>query len=235
MAIVIGRSAQKPLRKELLTLMLLLASPVLVAALMLEWTGGNDSLAMAAGVGAALLLLTLAAYWRLNPLVMQRVFRPATFRRHIAGHKAVIDSLSRLDDNCVVFNNLIIELFSVEHLVVSARGIFVISKVRQKEPLRVVDNILFAGGKRLERLTGNTWRLCHLLAIVLKKWFKIDHLPQPVLVVDHHQGGPDEYDGIAIVTDRELPDYIRRSKPVLTAETAGGLVHFLKRRYSGLV
>ena len=235
MAIVIGHPAQKPLRKELITLMLLLAAPLLVAVLMLEWTGGSDSPAMAASVGAALLLLTIVAYWRLNPLVMQRIFRPAVFKRHIARDKAVIDCLTRLGNDCVVFNNLIIELLSVEHLVVSTRGIFVISKVRQNGPLRIEDNILFACDKRLERLSGNAWRLCHLLSIILKKWFKIDHLPQPVLVVDHQQDGPCEYDGIAIVTDRELPNYIRRSKPVLTTETAGGLVHFLKRRYAGLV
>jgi hypothetical protein len=235
MAIVIGHPAQKPLRSELITFMLLLAAPLLVAALMPEWTGGKDSPAMAASVGAALLLLTIVAYWRLNPLVMQRIFRPATFKRHIVRHNAVIDSLARLEDDCVVFNNLIIELLSVEHLVVSTRGIFVIGKVHQNGPLRVVDNSLFAGSKRLERLTVNTWRLCHLIAIILKKWFKIDHMPQPVLVVDYRQGGPDEYDGIAIVADRDLPEYIRRFKPVLTTETAGGLVHFLKRRYAGLV
>lgn len=190
---------------------------------------------MAASIGAALLLLTLAAYWRLKPLVMQRIFRPATVTRYIACHNAVIDSLTRLNDDCVVFNNLIIELLCVEYLVVSTCGIFVIGKVRQNGPLRVEDNILFAGDKRLERLTGNTWRLCHLLSMILKKWFKIDHLPQPVLVIDQRQGGPDEYDGIAIVSDRELPEYIRRFKPVLTTETTGGLVHFIKRRYAGLV
>lgn len=233
MAIVIGHPAQKPLRGELISLSLILAAPVLVAGLMLEWTGGQDSPAMAASVGGALLLLTLAAYWRLNPMVMQRIFRPATFNRQILRHNAVIDSLSRLGDDCVVFNNLIIELLRAEHLVVSTKGVFVIANVRQKGRLHVEGDRLLAGGRSLERMTGNTWRLCHLLSMILKKWFKIDCLPQPVLVADYQQGGAVAYDGMAIVTPRELAQTIRRADTALTTEAAGGLVHFLKRRYAG--
>ncbi len=42
--------------------------------------------------------------------------------------KLVIDELSKLDDNYFIINDFSFELFHVEHLVVSDKGMFVVSK-----------------------------------------------------------------------------------------------------------
>ncbi len=232
MATVFGHPMQKPLRQELVSLGILLTIPALVAFLMMEWTGGDAGPAVAVSVGGGLGLLMLVVYWRLNPMAVQRIFRPAAFQRNFARQRAVLQNLSRLDHGCVVFNDVTLELLRVEHLVITTGGIFVIGKVHREGGLHIVKNTLFAGDHTLETLTGNIWRQCHLLNIILKKWFNTDYMPKPVLVVQGSDGGLHGYDGMVIVTPEALPGFISRAEPVLDTETAGGLVHFLRRRYA---
>ena len=83
-----------------------------------------------------------------------------------------------LDDNYFIFHDMTFELFHIENLVISTRGIFVVAKIREKEPLHVENDVLYAGDTPLDTLTGNVWRICHLINIVYKKTYKEEIMPK---------------------------------------------------------
>ncbi|TKB05846.1 hypothetical protein [Desulforhopalus sp. IMCC35007] len=233
MANVFGKIERKGLKQDLVPLGILLAVPFVVVSIMFD--SGNDTMTelMTIGtVGAALTLLLVFVYARINPRSFQRIFQPAAYERCLSMDKSVIGVLGQLDDTYHVFNNFIFELCGVEHLVVSKRGIFVISKVTHKGELRIKNNVLFADDKPLETLTGNTWRICHLVNIILKKWFKIDYLPQPVLVsFNNNPSTLCDYDRMAIVAPTELPVLIKERCRELDPEIAYGFANFIRDRY----
>ena len=234
MAYVFGYPKQKPLKQDLITLGILLAVPAVVISMMFDASGDlATELATAGSVGGALMLLLLFAYARMNPKSLQRVFKPQAYQRSLARDKAVVDNLAALDDTHFVFNDIIFELFGVEHMVVSEGGIRVIGKVASEDGLRVDNNTLFAGDKSLETLTGNTWRVCHLVNIVLKKWFEVYYMPQPVLVTPRKdQSKIRDFDGIAIVSSDELPGLFSNGGQALKPEAATGFAKFVKERYA---
>lgn len=234
MAYVFGYPEQKPLKQDLITLGILLAVPVVVISIMFDPSGDlATELAAAGSVGGALALLLVFAYARMNSKSLQRVFKPQAYQRSMARDKAVVDSLSTLDDGHFVFNDIIFELFGVEHMVISESGVRIIGKVGHDDDLWVENNALFAGDKSLETLTGNTWRVCHLVNIVLKKWFEVDYMPHPILVTPcSGQSKIRDFDGISIVGNEELATLFDDKGQVIPSEVAAGFAKFVKERYA---
>ena len=234
MAYVFGYPEIKPLKQDLITLGILLTLPIIVVGLMWDGSeGAGTGLATAGPVGGALTLLLLVAYARLKPKSLQRLFRPQAFRRALARDRAVVDNLAGLDNDHFVFNDIVFELFGVEHMVVSEGGIKIIGKVAGEEDLRVENNTLYSGDKPLETLMGNAWRTCHLVNIILKKWFEVDHMPQPVLVTSKSgQSRIRDFDGIAIVSNDELAGLFKGGEKVLSPEVASGFARFVRERYA---
>lgn len=233
MAKVLGKLEKKGLKQDLVPLGILLAVPFVVVSMMFDSSNETITELMTVGtVGAVLTLLLVFVYARINPRSFQRIFQPAAYERCLSMDKIVGSSLEQLDDNYHVFNNFIFELCGVEHLVVSKRGIFVIAKVTREGELRVKDNVLFAGDNPLETLTGNTWRICHLVNIILKKWFKIDYMPQPVLVSFNNKPSTVcDYDRMAIVAPTELNALIQERCREIEPEIAYGFATFVRERY----
>lgn len=233
MANVFGNSEQKSVKHELIPLVILLAIPFVVVSMLFEPTGDTmTQLATVGSVGAALTLLLVFVYARINPRSLQRLFQPAEYQRSLALDCSVGEHLARLDDGHYVFNSFIFELCGVEHMVISPGGIFVIGKVNRQGELRVHNDILFAGDRPLETLTGNTWRICHLVNIVLKKWFKIDYMPHPVLVAGYaNPSDLCQYDGMPIIAPGELCGVIRDRTQEINPEVALGFAKFLRERY----
>lgn len=233
MAHVFGKLERKGLKQDLVPLGILLAVPFVVVSIMFD--SSNDTMAelMTVGtVGAALTLMLVVVYARINPRSFQRIFQPAAYERCLSIDKSVGQNLEQLDDSYHVFNNFIFELCGVEHLVVSKGGIFVIGKVTHKGELRIKNNVLFAGDRPLETLTGSTWRICHLINIILKKWFKIDYMPQPVLVsFNNNPSTLCDFDRMAIVAPTELNALIKERCLELEPEIAYGFANFVRDRY----
>lgn len=233
MAYVFGKLERKSLKEDLIPLAILLAVPCVVVTMMFD--GGNDTiteLVTVGTVGAALTLLLVFVYARINPRSFQRIFQPAVFERCLSMDKSVWRNLEQLGDSYYVFNNFIFELCGVEHLVISPNGIWVIGKITREGELRVKSDVLFAGDRPLETLTGNIWRVCHLINIILKKWFKTDYMPQPVLVAfGNIPTTITNYDSMAIVAPTGLNTFIAKSSGELEAETAYGFANFVRDRY----
>lgn len=233
MANVFGNREQKSLKQDLVPLGILLAVPFVVVSMMFDTQGDTmTELATVGTVGAALTMLLVFVYARINPRSLQRLFQPARFERGMALDLTVDEQLEQLDDDHYVFNSFIFELCGVEHMVISPGGIFVIGKVNRQGKLRVHHDVLFAGDTPLETLTGNTWRVCHLLNIILKKWYKFDHMPKPVLIADgDNPSDLGQYDGMSIVTLAELNGLIKDRTQEIKPEIAYGLATFMRERY----
>ncbi|WP_157468569.1 hypothetical protein [Desulfatibacillum aliphaticivorans] len=234
MAQVIGYPTRQSIKKDLSGLLIMLGMAVLTAALMFD-PGANlkSEVFSSLAVGAGIALVLVFVYSRINPMGFQRIVSPKTFERNLFQDQAAADALNGLDDDAYVFHGFILELFRVEHLVISGQGIFVISKVRKNGEIAEKNGVLYCGEDTLETLTGNTWRICHLISIVLKKYFRLELMPRPVILVPEGSGGSiKESGGIAILTNGELGEFIQDKPDCLDQETAASFAAFVRKRYA---
>ena len=181
---------------------------------------------------AIILALMLFVSLKINPRGWKRVFQKGAYQRVIEQDLAVAGELRGLDDNYFIIYDVILELFPIEFLVLSPGGICIIAHVRQEGELSIRDGILFAGERTLEVLTGNLWRVCHLVNIVLRKGYQVDVMPHPVLVAERSEIA--DYDGIAIRSPEGLADHIRAETDgtVLEREIVEGFAYYVKERYA---
>ena len=234
MAFIFGYPQAKPLRKDIISLAILMAGPLVAAILVYDAANGRLwGVLSSAIVGAGLAGIMILSYVKLYPRSLQRVFKPKVFARHVLQDRIVVEDLSRLGDDWFVFNNIVLELFNVEHLLIGVGGVFVLAKVRHSGRLALRDRVLFAGDEPLEVLTTKTWRSCHLISILLKKWFKVEHLPQPILLAEREQMGVcREFDGIQIMEIKEVARRLGQSPDALDNNTALALAKFVRERYA---
>lgn len=233
MAQVYGNIEPGNLKQELTPIVMLVGIAVAAVSIMF-WSKENMAFTWPAMglAGIALTGFLLTAYGTVHRRALQRIFMPSAHRQNIELDRRVIEQFGRMDDNCFVFNHFIFELCRVEHLVISPNGIFVVTKTAHRGDLSVIQDTLFIGDKSLETLTGNTWRVCHLIKIILQKWFDTDYLPQPVLAVDGL--GPAavaDYDGIAIVSIDDLGGFLGDGGKEIEPETARSFAGFVGDRY----
>ncbi|MBU1168607.1 MAG: hypothetical protein KKD44_03490 [Proteobacteria bacterium] len=234
MAHVIGYPTRKNLKKTLLGLWLMMGIAILTAALLFDpkadiWQEIFSS--MSVGMGIALILIF--AYSRINPLGLMRLIRPKAFERHLAQDLIVADALGQLDQDTHVFHGFVFELFRVEHLVVSTQGVFVIAKIRESHAISEQDGVLYSGKKSLETLTGSTWRICHLISIVMKKYFHSDMMPMPVLVTPESCPATiNKSGGITILSENSLTEFIETRDSHMEKDTVISFASFLRKRYA---
>ncbi len=159
----------------------------------------------ASEVGTALFLAICCVaflgliFLRSNSMVWQQLFKKEAFKEHVVRETQVSDSLSTLGGHTYLFNHFIFELFRVEHLVLSERGVFVIQKIKPSGPFKIEGNRLYSGDKTLESATSNIWRVCHLINIVIRKTFKAELMPTPVFLVSELESNIESFDGISIM------------------------------------
>lgn len=169
---------------------------------------------------------------RSNPMLWQQWFKKDTYLKQVAVEKQAVESLSTLPGNTFVFNHFIFELFRVEHLVLSDRGIFVLYKINHPGELTVDGNQLIAGTRSLESAISNIWRVCHLINIVIRKTFKVEMMPTPVFLVPKHNGMIDGFDGISIMDLSQFHDVFNALKPdSVDSRFLQGLAGTVRTRY----
>jgi hypothetical protein len=180
-----------------------------------------------------ILAIMLYVSFKVNPVAWKRIINKQAYLMNLEQDSQIADMLLKLDDTHYILHNLTFELFQINFLVISPSGIFVIDKTKSGGPLEIRENILFQNDRTMETLTGNLWRLCHLINIVLKKGYEVDVMPQPVLVIPGTEHpGVNNYDGISIVIPSELTPLIgERKKGVLKPEVAQGFAFYIKERY----
>ncbi len=234
MAYIFGNPQARPLRQDIISLGILMCVPLISATLVYDASEGRWAGIFTSGmVGLGLAGLMIFSYLKLYPGSLQRVFKPQLFAKRAMQDRSVVDELIKLQDDWFVFNDIILELFAVEHLVIGSGGVFVLAKVRHAGPLAPRDGILFAGDEPLEVLCSRIWRTSHLVNILLKKWFKVDHLPQPILVAEQkYIGHCHEFDGIQIVDFQDVARRISQSPEAMDGNTVVALAKFVRERYA---
>jgi hypothetical protein len=212
---------------------ILASSGALIAVLLVLYPGTGWGLLSAVLAGASVCATMLAAYFKMHPLSWMRLFRKEEYARHMAADGRIRGALSSLDDTHFVLANIVVELFHVEYLVVSRGGIFVIAVAYGNSAPGSTGGVLHAGERSLERTTSALWRVCHFLNIFMRKSYKVEVMPHPILVFPDRESVPlGEFDGITIVTlDGLLPAIQRAGSETLPAELCDSIAYYLKSRY----
>lgn len=185
-------------------------------------------------IAGVVLFISVIVSLKLNPLGWKRVFKKAEYERLLRNEKLVIDELSKLDDNYFVINDFSFELFHVEHLVVSDKGMFVVSKNPYAGELNVANGALYSDDQSLESVTSSLWRVCHLINIIIRKGFNdLEIMPKPVLVLPQEsKSSMKDFDGIAVTGIDELNGLItNKIRFNIDREHAEGFAVFIKQRY----
>lgn len=216
-------------------LFLMVTVTVILAGMMIAF---SDDPGAEAGPIAAITLVCAAIIgfvsFRSHPLALTMLVAPDRFQEAVEEEQAVMGHLEQLSDRCYVFNNLTVELFRVDHLVISPWGIFVIGRVRKKGELHIKEKILHAGASPLDSLCTGTWRLCHLLNIVIRKGWSQEVMPFPTLVPHNDHPTPmTEVDGIAVVAADALVPHIEADRPeTIPLELVESIAAYILKRYT---
>ncbi|MCG8470602.1 MAG: NERD domain-containing protein [Desulfobacterales bacterium] len=171
---------------------------------------------------------------RSNPLALSMLFRPHHFKEAVRQEERAMEAFQGLPDDCYLFNNIILELFRVDHLVVSTRGIFVVGRIRKPGALHIHNGHLYADGHCQESLTSSTWRICHLLNIVIQKGWSKEVMPRPLIAARPDTlFSPLEIDGISVDSLHEIAKKIKNTpKGALDQELAESLAAYILKRYA---
>ena len=196
--------------------------------------GWLEDIRTTAAIVAVLALFMIGGFIKANPMVWKLIFKRPEFERLLSQDRMVADELAKLDDDHFVIHDFRFELFHVEHLVISTRGIFVVHKIAHSEPLSVRNDMLFAGDRSLEKSTSNVWRICHLIHIVFQKGYKEDCMPEPILVsLEAGSVELNEFKGISIVGLSGLQERIARDKQeVIGPDLVRSFAVFIKSKYT---
>lgn len=234
MAYIFGYPRTKPIHHDIAYLAVLMAGPLVAAILVYDTVNGVLwGLLSSAVVGAGLAGIMVLSYVKLYPRSLHRIFKPKLFARHIQQDRSVVDELTHLGDDWFVFNDIVLELFNLEHLLIGTSGVFVLAKVRHPGKLAPRKRVLFAGDEPLETLATKTWRSCHLINILLKKWFNVEHLPQPIFLAERQYiGSCRQFDGIEIMDVSEVCRRVNQAPGVLDSNTSMALAKFVRERYA---
>ena len=172
-------------------------------------------------------------FFKMDPHAWKRIFDGKSYEHLCELDRQVIESLARLDDSFLVLINISIELFHIEYLVISRRGIHLLAKIEEAGPMRCDNGIPMAGEHTLEKELARLWRICHFLNILLKKTFKADVLPRPVLIVSGTGTLIVENCAEASVASCEniLSVIGKSTVPPLPDEVAENFAYFIKKRY----
>ncbi|BCS95615.1 hypothetical protein DSLASN_12470 [Desulfoluna limicola] len=216
-------------------LFLMVTVTVVLAGMMIVFS--DDPMAEMATIAAITISCTAIigfVSFRSNPLALTMLFNPARFKKAVGEEEAVIRQLETLSDRCYVFNNLTLELFRIDHLVISPWGLFVMGRVRKEGELELNNSILHAGGASLDSLCTNTWRICHLLNIVIRKGWSEEVMPSPVIVP--HAGHPTQLttvDGMDVINAEHLAAHIEKGREeTIGEELVESVAAYILKRYT---
>lgn len=225
-----GKERKAPLTQVLLIGVVAISLTGFMLASDEKWQEQTVSL-----VAAVLVILALVyfALNRKNPDWWKRYLRKAEYARHLQGEKKIVEALATLGDEYTILCGFTLELIHVSFLVLSPKGIFVIGKTTSSEPIRVGQETLLAGEESLAKCTGNLWRVCHLVNLLIKKGYSTEIVPKPILVATHSGTLQEElFDGISIVKAQELASLVEAlSTEAIQPNLINGFTAYLYQRY----
>lgn len=182
---------------------------------------------------AVILVLVGFALNKVNPMGWKRLLKKAEYEQHLQGDRKIVKALESLDDDYTVLCGFTFELIYVEFLVLGPHSMFVVGKTTAPETIRAEDGVLMAGGTSLAKLTGNLWRISHLVNLVVKKGYGVEIVPKPILVATcGNTIEVDEFEGISVVKAEELALTVEQHATMdIPSDLVRGFTAYLEQRY----
>lgn len=203
----------------------------IMAYLSKDWRAELPSIIFTVSI---ILAIIVFVFFKVNPMGWRKLIMRSSFERMLKLDRMVADMLSQLDDSHFIFHDITFELFHIENLVISPRGIFVIGKISEEGQLQVKDKSLYAGDELLDKLTGNVWRVCHLINIVIDKGFQEKIMPKPVLVAPEAGSvAVKTFEGITVTTLDRLNKFIEaQNDDEIGQDLVESFAFYIKKRYT---
>ncbi len=213
---------------------LLLVFVTVIGIILYFSEGWMEDIRTMAAILTVMAVFIIGGSIKANPMAWKSVFKRPEFQKLLRLDRMVADELAKLDDDHFVIHDFRFELFHVENLVISPRGIFVVHKIPHGGPLAVKDDMLYAGDRCLEKNTSNLWRICHLVHIVFRKGYREDCMPEPILVLPESASVElDAFKGISIVGLEGLRERIARDgRKALGPDLVRSFAVFIKSKYA---
>ncbi len=239
MARIIGYAQSSDNRKPAAIVLLLIAF-VLTGLLLFPLEVLRGNILSIVGAVAVILSLIGLALNRTNPMLWKKIIHKKEYEELSALDAEIHQALQELDDQHSVLCNFNFELLHVDFLVLGPKGIAVIGRCLAGQPLQVADGVLMTGEDSLEKATGDLWRRCHLINLVIKKGYSLELMPKPILVLAGRQTEEaqkqeeiENFDGIAIVPPKKLIQALQAMtmKEEMSFEKIQGFAAYLEQRY----
>ncbi len=151
-----------------------------------DWRG---ELAVVVPTVAVVVLFMVGSSLKLTPMAWKRLFRKHEYASLLEADRCIAQVLSALDDTHFVFHDLRLEFFHCDHLVIGPGGIFAIRRAQVGHEVRRDGARLAAADGRLAAAARKLWQVCHFLALLTEKSFKIRCMPQPLFVCPQGAAG----------------------------------------------
>lgn len=220
--------------KKLLKQIILLGSIGLLLGCFMLGTSENpkDDFLFVSGLSAFVFILFLVISYKTNPFAWIKLFNKKKWENIHFNVGKITNVLENLSDKNFVFNWLIIEFFKIDHLVIGNHGIFVIKAVESGNFTLDEKGNLLLDGRDFKKHTGNLWRICHMLSMIIEKGFKLEIMPVPVItVVGKNFITMDDFDGIKIIELDKLSHEIESHGEKIKEEISSGFAWFISQRY----
>ena len=184
-------------------------------------------------LGAGLFFLIAFVYFKLDPYSWKILFAREKYVLINDLDRRIIESLATLDDSYLALINTTIELFRVDYLVMSRKGIYVLSRLETMDMITCVNGTLMAETFDPETEVSRLWQTCHFLRILFKKTYNVDVLPHPVLVSPRHETVIiDNCGGLSVASSEDIVPFLQNHNgQPLPEGVAENFALFLKKRY----
>ena len=195
-----------------------------------DWRG---ELAVVVPTVALVVLFMVGSSLKLTPMAWKRLFRKQEYASLLDADLRIAKALSALDDAHFVFHDLNLEFFHCEHLVIGPGGIFSIRRARLAHEVRRDGARLAATDGRLDAAARKLWQVCHFLALLTEKSFKIRCMPQPLFVCPQDaEGAAGSAGDVPLVALEDLAARITAKKAAWPEDLPRRLAAFVHGRYA---
>ena len=195
-----------------------------------DWRG---ELSVVVPTVTVVVLFMVGSSLKLTPMAWKRLFKKQEYVSLLDADRCIAQALSELDDTHFIFHDLRLEFFTCDHLVIGPGGIFAIRRAqvgqeacREGVSLTAVDGRLTAAARKLGQV-------CHFLALLTEKGFKIRCMPQPLFVCPQGAAGASgSVADVPLMSIEELSAYISSQKTDLSEDLPRRLAAFVHGRYA---
>ena len=124
-----GQSAEKHIGLAVVVVL------IFVGIMLFSSENWRKELPTVISIAIAIIALILFVSNKTNPMGWQRLFRRNTYERILHYDCMLADVMASLDDSYFIFHDLTFELFHIENLLISTRGIYIVAKIQETEEL----------------------------------------------------------------------------------------------------